>query len=117
MSIDGVRGPNGPGPALGPSITGPSRPETHGEPFAVATTAPTCADTDILAALQRGEITLDQYVVARLLEATRHLDSRLNDDEINFVRDTLREHTATDPVLVKLIQRAAGRSSGLPDPG
>jgi hypothetical protein len=112
VSIDGVRGPGGLRPALGTSITGPSRPETHGEPFAVSTTGPTCADSDILAALQRGEISLDQYVDARLLEATRHLDSRLDNDEISFVCETLREHTATDPVLERLIQRATGQSAG-----
>jgi hypothetical protein len=112
VSIDGVRGLGGPKPALGPSITGPNRPETHGDPFAVSITAPTAAVSDVLAALQRGEITLDQYVDARLIEATRHLDSHLDKDRINFVRDTLREHTATDPVLERLIQRATGQSAG-----
>jgi hypothetical protein len=61
-----------------------------------------------LARLERGEIDLDRYLDARVDDAVRHLEGRLPAAQIDFVRHSLREQLAADPVLVELVRRATG---------
>jgi hypothetical protein len=61
-----------------------------------------------LSSLQRGELSLDQYLDSRVGEATGHLIGKISPDQLEFVKQSLREQLATDPVLVELVQRTTG---------
>jgi hypothetical protein len=58
--------------------------------------------------LQSGEITVAQYLDIRVAEATSHLDKGMSAEHLSFIRSTLRDQLATDPVLVDLVQQATG---------
>jgi hypothetical protein len=112
MGIDGIGKP--PGASIG-SVGGVQGGEaTRGaEPFAVAGSAPASASDRVSAALsslQRGELSLDQYLDGRVNEATSHLSGKISPEQLDFVKQSLREQLATDPVLVELVQRTTGSS-------
>ena len=115
MGIDGIGKP--PGASIG-SVGGiPSGEAAHGaEPFAVdrsapvASSAPTDRISAALSSLQRGELSLDQYLDGRVSDATSHLAGTLGPEQLDFVKQSLREQLATDPVLVELVQRTTGSS-------
>ena len=107
MGIDGIGKP--PGAAIGgaPGIQSSEAPRAT-EPFTVERGAPAAAGTRVSAALsglQRGELSLDQYLDGRVTEATQHLNGKISPEQLDFVKQTLREQLATDPVLVELVQR------------
>ena len=115
MGIDGIGKP--PGSTLGgvSGISG-SEPPRAAEPFAVGQSAPPAIAgatpvSAALSSLQRGELSLDQYLDGRVSEATSHLAGKLSPEQFDFVRQSLREQLATDPVLVELVQRATGSAS------
>ncbi len=116
MGIDGIGKP--PGSTLGgvSGISG-SEPPRPAEPFAVGQSAPAIASTSAtplsaaLSSLQRGELSLDQYLDGRVSEATQHLAGKISPEQLDFVRQSLREQLATDPVLVELVQRTTGSSA------
>src|SRR5512139_807579 len=58
-----------------------------------------------LGQLTRGEIDLDAYLDVRVSEAVRHLEGKLTEAQLDFVRSSLREQLATDPVLIELVRR------------
>jgi hypothetical protein len=115
MGIDGIGKPPGSNiPGTSP-VSGTS-PAHGAEPFKVersdsTSTAPAAAPakaSEALGGLQRGEISLDQYLDTRVNEATSHLSGKLSPDQLEFVKQSLREQMATDPVLVELVQRTTG---------
>lgn len=113
MGIDGIGGPGGRGPIGGPKPA--SGPE--GKHFGDAL-SPTSADaaTSVsksqgLEQLERGEISLEEYLDQRAEQAVIHLVERLSSAELDFVRQSLREQLRTDPVLVELVKRATGADS------
>ena len=127
MGIDGIGKPPGSNIPSAPPISGAgSAPGT--EPFKVERGAGASATTgtagasgasatagasgakasEALGGLQRGEISLDQYLDTRVNEATSHLAGKLSPDQLEFVKHSLREQMATDPVLVELVQRTTG---------
>jgi hypothetical protein len=73
------------------------------------TTAP--APAGALARLERGEIQLEEYLEARVAEATPHLAGRMSAEQLEFVKQTLRVELSSDPVLVELLRRATGRAA------
>src|SRR6187551_746027 len=110
MSIDGIGKP--PGAGIG-GVGGAASKEgvRATEPFTVDGGAPAAAGGKVSAALsslQRGELSLDQYLDGRVSEATSHLVGKLSPDQLEFVKQSLREQMATDPVLVELVQRTTG---------
>ncbi len=108
MSIDGVGKPRGVAPA-GP--TGALSPTAEtGAPFSVGAAAPSAAARGSveLGQLQRGELSLDAYLDARVSSATQHLQGQLEPEQLEFVQQTLREQLATDPVLSELARRTTG---------
>jgi hypothetical protein len=112
MGIDGIGKP--PGTSIG-SVGGIQGGEAAPsvEPFALDRSAPASASDRVSAALsglQRGELSLDQYLDGRVDEATSHLSGKLSPDQLDFVKQSLREQLATDPVLVELVQRTTGSS-------
>jgi hypothetical protein len=61
--------------------------------------------------VQRGELSVDQYLDGRVNDATSHLVGKLSPDQLEFVKQSLREQLATDPVLVELVQRTTGTAA------
>lgn len=109
MSIDGIGKPGGASPAIPAPAAGPAG--ASGEAFKVGTSAPATASAGASsphARLERGEIDLPQYLDARVQEATSHLDGRLTREQLDFVKESLREQLESDPLLVDLVQRATG---------
>jgi hypothetical protein len=106
MSIDGVGKPPG-GP---PGIGGTGGIGKTGEGFHVdgPKAAASTGGSEALGQLQRGEISVDQYLDTRVEQAVDHLKDKLSAEQLEFVRDSLREQLASDPVLVELVRRATG---------
>jgi hypothetical protein len=113
MGIDGIGKP--PGANIGgvPSVSG-AESARPAEPFSVQPGAPAAAGSRVSAALasvQRGELSVDQYLEGRVTDATSHLVGKLSPDQLDFVKQSLREQLATDPVLVELVQRSTGSAA------
>jgi len=108
MAIDGI----GKAPPIAPPGGMLPTGETGGTggEFRVGETA-AAAPAGALARLERGEIGLEQYFDARVAEATAHLAGRMSAEQLEFVKQTLREELSSDPVLVELLQRATGRAA------
>lgn len=108
MSIDGVGKP--PGPGGPPGVGGVGGVGKSGESFRVdkADAPGKVEGSDALGQLQRGEINVDQYLDTRVEHAVQHLAGRLSPEQLDFVKSTLREQLATDPVLTELVKRATG---------
>ena len=115
MGIDGIGKP--PGAPIG-SVGGVSGTEAPlaGESFSVERSAagtpaaPAERISAALSSLQRGEVSLDQYLDTRVTEATSHLTGKLSPEQLDFVKQSLREQLSSDPVLVELVQRTTGSS-------
>jgi len=106
MSIDRIgKGPNIAPPTTN-EVTGP-KPAGTGEVFRVTRTEKAEA-TSLVDRVRSGELTVEQYLDLRVNEATSHLDGRLSPDQLAFVRNSLREQLATDPVLVELVRGVTG---------
>jgi hypothetical protein len=119
MSIDGVGKPPGGSPGIGGAggAGGVGGVGESGESFSVGkpeSVAP-AEGSDALGRLQRGEIDLDQYLDTRVETAIQHLEGRLPAEQIEFVKTTLREQLAADPVLSELVRRATGAAGGAGD--
>ena len=116
MSIDGIGKPPGAGiGSIATNVAGASgKDAVHAaEPFQVdpgAAAEPGSKVSAALSSLQRGELSLDQYLDGRVSDATSHLVGKLSPDQLQFVQQSLREQMATDPVLIELVQRATGSS-------
>ncbi len=108
MSIDGIgkRGLVPPGAAQTPESISPAEGAFE---LAGVTAAPTgTAESEALQALARGELSLEQYLDARVESAVAPLVSRLSADQLDFVRSELRSALETDPVLLELVSQATG---------
>lgn len=109
MAIDGVGKPAGTGLGGVQGVGGPS-PQTSDFQVGRTDASSPAAGSDALGRLERGEISLDQYLDGLVSSGTAHLEGRLPAAELDFVRETLREQVKTDPVLVELVRRATGAS-------
>jgi hypothetical protein len=112
MSIDRI-GKGGGGPPVSgidqPGSTSTSGVSKSGADFKVERAAPAEAATlEPLERLRSGEITVSQYLDIKVDQATAHLDKRLGDEQLSFIRSSLREQLASDPMLVELVQSATG---------
>lgn len=108
MSIDGIgkRGGVAPGtevpgaaPAAGSFEVGAASPASASALDAAS------GGSDAFLALERGEISVDQYLDARVESAVAPLLSRLSPEQLEFVRAELRSSLTTDPVLVELVRK------------
>lgn len=114
MGIDGIGKPPGAGlpPGAVGGSSGAARPDAvRGEHFNVeragaAERAGATQPSDALGQLQRGDISLDQYLDTRVASAVQHLEGKLPAEQLDFVRQSLREQLSTDPVLMELVRRA-----------
>ena len=96
---DGVQGID-PSPGAAPSA--PS-----GGTFKVERAAAAQA-TSALDKVRSGDITLDQYLDRKVEEATQHLAGCASPEQLSFIKSSLREQLASDPVLVDLVRAATG---------
>ena len=65
-------------------------------------------------ALEPGEISVEQYLDARVESAVAPLLSRLSPEQLEFVRAELRSSLTTDPVLVELVRKTtSGAAQGV----
>lgn len=64
---------------------------------------------ELLEGVQRGEVELDTYLDVRVDEAVGHLEGKLSPEQLEFVREELREQLRNDPVLLELVRRATGQ--------
>ncbi|MGC4068262.1 MAG: hypothetical protein QM784_27155 [Polyangiaceae bacterium] len=69
-------------------------------------TSTATAESPLLQRLERGELTREQYLDARVEEAIAPFSNTLTRDQLDFMRTTLRERLQLDPALVELVQRA-----------
>jgi hypothetical protein len=109
MSIDGIGKPGGIAPGAPPPGATPAAGSSFqiGGPTAPAEAA-SAAGSDAFAALERGEIGVEQYLDARVETAVAPLVSRLSPEQLEFVRGELRSALETDPVLVELVRKTTG---------
>jgi hypothetical protein len=114
MGIDGVGKPGGIGP-LGGAPGASSADPTSGASFkseleGVAAGART-DPSGPLSRLERGELSLQQYLDLRVEDATLHLQGRLDPEQLEFVKEALRQQLETDPVLLELVRRTTGSTA------
>lgn len=116
MSIDGIGRPPVPPGGAGP-LEGGSASGRTGETFQLerGSEAAAVEPSNLLQRLERGELSVDQYLDARVDEAAAPLGSHLSSEQLDFVKSSLRAELESDPVLVELVSRAtAGAASGAP---
>ena len=106
MGIDGIQKPGGGTPKIESSGT----PRTDGD-FKATLDTPASAPTlgaNSSTALQRldaGNISVDEYLDLQVNEAVAHLEGKLPPNQLQFVRESLRDQLREDPVLVELVRR------------
>jgi len=113
MGIDGIGKPPGAsiggiGGVRGGDAARPAEAFTLDPGLTSGAAAPSSRVSAALSSLQRGELSLDQYLDGRVSDATNHLAGKISPDQLEFVKQSLREQLATDPVLVELVQRTTG---------
>jgi hypothetical protein len=109
MSIDRIGKGGGANPANGieqPSSS--SEVSRSGADFKVPKGDATQAAQAPLDRLRAGEISLSQYLDIKVSEATAHLDQRLSVEQLDFIRNSLREQLTSDPLLVDLVKASTG---------
>ena len=109
MSIDGMGKRGGVAPGA-PAPGAPASPGSFevGKAEGTGGVAAAGAASDELAALERGEISVEQYLDARVEGAVAPLLARLSPEQLEFVRAELRSALATDPVLLELVRKSTG---------
>lgn len=109
MGVDGIGSGGRPLPGVGGGELDPARgagPEAAQGADASGGTRP--AEATLLEQLRRGDIDLDRYLDVQVNAAMSHVSSALPPAQLDFIRETLREQIASDPVLVELVRRATG---------
>lgn len=107
MGIDGI-GQGGGASKIGSGVTSVGGPD--GEKFEVATEGVERSEgAELLEQVQRGEVQLDAYLDVRVQDAVGHLEGKLSPEQLEFVKEELREQLRSDPVLMELVRRATGQ--------
>ena len=60
--------------------------------------------------VRRGEMTLDEYLDESTEEAVARVKHLLGPEDLEILRETLREHVRTDPVVVEMIRQMSGQT-------
>lgn len=76
------------------------------------------APSESLQKVQRGEMSLDDYLDEATEVALARLKGKLVGEALANVRETLREHIRTNPVVVEMIRQLTGQTpkAELPEP-
>ena len=112
MGIDGVGKPGGASGTVGVAAPLPVR-SSSSDPFSVGSTAEASRvkGSDALVQLQRGDLSVEQYLEAQVIEATQHVAAQLSPEQLGFVKESLRQQLQSDPVLVELVRKTVGSQS------
>lgn len=119
MGVDGIGGGGGPpktggpvgaeGASRAPGAGGASEPDRVFEVDRSPGVAPQDAlANDDLKRLELGELTREQYLDARVAQAISHLDGALGPEQLEALREQLRDQLTSDPTMQRLLQRATG---------
>ncbi len=111
-SPGGPGGAGGPGGPDGPGRSGPAGAagkEFSPNPVDAAEGVSGAERSEALGKLEKGELSLDEYLDGQVQEATQHLEGRISPEQLEAIRQTLRDEMSSDPVLVELVQRATGK--------
>jgi hypothetical protein len=113
MSIDGIGKRGGVAPGEAASGAAPAQGSFElGAADAAGAASAAGGASDAFHALERGEISVDQYLDARVESAVEPLLSRLSPEQLEFVRAELRSALTTDPVLVELVRKTTSGAVG-----
>lgn len=113
MSIDGIGKRGGVVPGAGASETSPAHASFEvGATEAASQATGAAGASDAFLALERGEISVDQYLDARVESAVQPLLARLSPEQLEFVRAELRSALTTDPVLIELVRKTTSGALG-----
>lgn len=108
MGIDGIGKPPPPVGPAGAARPGEASPVREAFEVERPGGVEKAGATDALSKLERGEISVDQYLDAKVSQAVQHLEGKLGPEQLDFVKSALREQLRTDPVLVELVRRSTG---------
>jgi hypothetical protein len=64
--------------------------------------------SEMLCRLQRGEITLGEYLDHRAEEAVEHLKGLVDPERLKFIQSMIRDQMTSDPVLIQYLKQATG---------
>lgn len=112
MGIDGV-GRGGDAPRVGaPGVSTVGGPDNVRFELSTESTegAERADGAELLERVQRGEVHLDAYLDVRVNDAVGHLQGKLSPEQLEFVKEELREQLRSDPVLIDLVRGATGQS-------
>ena len=115
MGIDGIGKPGGPQPGAVEGIGGgTSEVDSASGDFSLDRVSEThqAEASSALGQFERGEISLDDYLNGRVDNAVAHLSGALSTEQLNFVKEQLREQLSSDPVLSELVRRTTGHQAG-----
>lgn len=111
MGIDGIGGK----PPIGPSGGPLGSAATSGGDFSLErgggasdTRASEVSAGGALERLQAGELSLDEYVDTRVANAVAHLSNLLTPEQLEALRQQLKEQLQDDHTAAMLLQRATG---------
>ncbi len=111
MGIDGIGG--GPGGIGGPGGVGGPKGPPKAQSFQVEKPEAAGASQDVAGAdldrLERGELSLDEYLDVRAEQAVAHLQ-QLSPEQLQIIKSQVVEQLKNDPALMRLVQRATGVS-------
>lgn len=106
MGIDGIQKPGGTTPNVETSGTSGSDANFKGDLESAAGVSPAPAvSSSALQRLDAGHISVEEYLDLQVNEAVAHLAGKLPPNQLEFVRESLREQLTEDPVLVELVRR------------
>ncbi|MDX2051533.1 MAG: hypothetical protein SFV15_04020 [Polyangiaceae bacterium] len=111
MAIDGIGRPrvgNLPAPSAEEVASGTAASGARGPEKLAASSV----QAPELSALERGELTVDQYLDRQVEVAAQHLEGRLSGDQLAFVKESLRSALQEDPVLMDLVRRVTSGIAG-----
>jgi hypothetical protein len=74
----------------------------------MALPAKTSQADDSLQKVRRGEMSLDEYLDERAELALAHVKGKVTEARLQMLRETVREHMRTDPVVVEMVRRLTG---------
>src|SRR6185369_17592959 len=103
MSIDGIGKRGGVTPGASVPGSAPAQGSFEVGSAEAAEAARGTVGSDAFMALERGELSVEQYLDARVEGAVAPLVSKLSPEQLEFVRGELRGALETDPVLVELV--------------
>jgi hypothetical protein len=107
MGIDGIGKSGAPPPLDGPAANKTSSDRTSaGTEFRIE--QPQATPPSDLERLDSGQLSREEYLQARVEQATKHLEGRLPVERLEEVKQQLRAQLEVDPVLGRLLQRVTG---------